>query len=618
MNMKKIRVLFGLMLMSATLMGQEVKLERVEPPNWWTGFKNQSLQLLVHGPNIGLTTPELKYSGVTLNKVNTVASPNYLFLDLSVTDKAKAGSFTITFKLKGKKIAEYRYQLDTRKPGSAERKGFSSADVIYLLMPDRFSNGDPSNDNMPGMKEPANRNNPDGRHGGDIKGIADHVDYLKDLGITAVWSTPLLENNMEKYSYHGYAITDYYKIDPRYGTNEDYLALAEKLHASGIKIIMDMVFNHCGSGHWWMDDLPSTNWLNQWPEFTRTNYRAGTMTDPYLSDYDSGKFVRGWFDVTMPDLNQHHPFLAKYLIQNSIWWIEYAGLDGIRQDTYPYAFKDMMAEWDKAVTAEYPNFNIVGECWATVPEGIAYWQKDSPNRDGFNSYLPSVFDFAMYDALRLGFMENNGWNTGVGRLYDLLSRDFVYPDPSHIVVFADNHDVNRFLANAGQDPSKFKMALAFVLTTRGIPEIFYGTEALLTTTGEKNDGRLRIDFPGGWPGDTVNSFTGTNVTAAQADMSSYLKKILNWRKNAEAIHTGKLKHYIPQDGVYVYFRYNDKQTVMVAINNSEQERNLNTAVFSEFLSKFASATDIISGKIIDTRSDISIPPMSGMILELGN
>jgi len=379
---------------------------------------------------------------------------------------------------------------------------------------------------------------------------------------------------------------------------------------------MDMVFNHCGSGHWWMNDLPSPDWLNQWPEFTRTNYRAGTMTDPYLSAYDSTKFVTGWFDVTMPDLNQHHPFLAKYLIQNSIWWIEYAGLDGIRQDTYPYAFKDMMAEWDKAVLYEYPNFNIVGECWATDAPGIAYWQKDAPNRDGYNSYLPTVFDFAMFDALRLAFMESDGWNTGIFRLYHLLSQDFVYPDPSKILVFADNHDVNRYLATQGQEVRHFKMALSFVMTTRGIPEIFYGTEALLTTTGEKNDGRLRIDFPGGWAGDTVNSFTGTNVSAAQADMSSFLKKILNWRKGKEVIHTGKLKHYIPQDGLYVYCRYNEKETVMVAINNSDKDRNLDKTRLSEFLSKSASATDIITGRKFDTRSDITVPSKTAMVLEL--
>jgi len=616
--MKQKLMLVVFILIAASGFSQEVKLDRIEPPNWWTGFKNKSVQLLVRGTNIGLTTPEIKYNGVVLQKVNTVSNPNYLFLDLTISDKAKPGTFRISFKLNKKSVAEYTYRLSERKPGSAERKSFTSADVIYLLMPDRFANGDPSNDNMPGMKEQANRGNSDGRHGGDIKGISDHVGYLKDLGVTAVWSTPLLENNMEKYSYHGYAITDYYRIDPRYGTNEDYRALSDKLHANGLKLIMDMVFNHCGSGNWWMNDLPSADWLNQWPEFTRTNYRAGSMTDPYVSAGDSIKFIKGWFDVTMPDLNQHNPFLAKYLIQNSIWWIEYAGLDGIRQDTYPYAFKDMMAEWDKAVLAEYPEFNIVGECWATVPEGISYWQKDSPNKDGFNSYLPSVFDFAMYDALRLGFMENNGWNTGVGRLYDLLSRDFVYPDPSHIVVFADNHDVNRFLASVGQDVRKFKMALAFVLTTRGIPEIFYGTEALLTTTGEKNDGRLRIDSPGGWPGDTVSMFTGTGLSQEQQDMSAYLKTVLNWRKSATVIHTGKMKHYIPKDGLYVFFRYNDQKAVMVVLNNNDEEKKLERERYSEFLAKYSTGIDVITGKKFDTRSDLMIPSMTAVILELGN
>ena len=443
-----------MMLLSLVVAGQDVMLERVEPPSWWTGFNNRSLQLMVHGTNIGLTTPVIRHNGIVIVKTHTVLNPNYLFLDLTISESAKPGIFTILFRQGEKTVLEYPYRLDARKPGSAERSSFTSADVIYLLMPDRFSNGDPSNDNFPGMKEQCDRSNPDARHGGDIKGITDHTGYLKDLGITAVWSTPLLENNMEKYSYHGYAITDYYRTDPRFGTNEDYLALAAKLHREGLKIIMDMVFNHCGLGHWWMKDLPTEDWVNRFPEFTRTNYRVGTVTDPYHSVFDSITFQTGWFDNSMPDLNQNNPFVAKYFIQNGIWWIEYAGLDGIRLDTYPYSFKNFMADWDKAILAEYPKFNIVGECWSTTPDGIAYWQKDARNADGYNSHLPSVFDFALYDAIRLGFSEKDGWNNGLTRLYDILAQDFVYPDPSDIIVFADNHDVNRFLSTQGEDVAK--------------------------------------------------------------------------------------------------------------------------------------------------------------------
>ncbi len=469
------------------------------------------------------------------------------------------------------------------------------------------------------LKESARRSDPNGRHGGDIKGILQHLAYIKDLGATTIWINPLLENNMKKYSYHGYSTTDYYRIDPRFGTNEDYRSLSDSIHRKGLKLIMDMIFNHCGSEHWWMTDLPSKDWLNVFREFTRTSYRAGTMTDPYVSDYDSIKFLKGWFDQTMPDLNQHNPFLARYLIQNSIWWIEYAGLDGIRQDTYPYSFKDFMAEWDKAILTEYPGFNIVGECWLTYPSGVAYWQKDAYNRDHYNSYLPSVFDFPMYDALRLGFMENDGWNTGILRLYEILAQDFSYHDPSHIVIFADNHDVNRYLSSQSDDVHKLKMAMAFILTTRGIPEIYYGTEILLKTDKVEGDGGKRVDFPGGWTGDSSDAFMASGRTTAQNDMFHYLKTLLTWRKSKEVIHSGKLKQFIPQDGVYVYFRYNDAETVMVAMNNNEKEtKTLKPGIYDEFLARFHSGKDIISGKEINDLNHISIEPKSVIVVELRN
>ena len=606
-----------LMLISFAGISQDVMLDRVEPPNWWTGFKDPTLQLMVHGKNIGLTTPRIGFTGVVIGKVHTVANPNYLFIDLVVTKTAFPCTFSIGFYMGDRRVADCNYSLHPRKPGSAERTSFTSADVIYLLVPDRFANGNPSNDNADGMLEQVNRSNPDGRHGGDIQGIADHAGFLKDLGVTALWSTPLLENNMAKYSYHGYSITDYYKVDPRFGTNDDYIALGEKLHANGIKLIMDMVFNHCGSGHWWIKDLPSPDWLNQHPEFTRTSYRAGTVSDPYLSDYDSAKFQSGWFDVTMPDLNQHNPFLAKYLIQNSIWWIETAALDGIRLDTYPYSFKDYMSAWDQAILKEYPDFNIVGECWSTVPDGIAYWQKDSPNKDGYNSHLPSVIDFAMYDAIRLGFMEQDGWNTGILRLYEILSQDFVYPDPQKIMVLADNHDVDRYLASQWQDIRKLKMAVAFILTSRGIPEIFYGTEVLLTTGEHKGDGAKRVDFPGGWPGDAVNAFAGTNLSAEQSDMFRFLTKILNWRKDQKVIHTGKLTHFVPVDGVYVYFRHDEEKTVMVAMNNSDYPKQIERMRYAEFLDRFRTAREVITGEIYEDLGQIEIPAKTAFILELG-
>jgi neopullulanase len=615
----RIVILFSIIyfLSSPLVTAQEISIQHVEPPFWWTGFKDNRLQLMVYGKEISKANVSLSYPGVTMQKVNKVENPNYLFLDLVIAPNTKPGKFDITFKINQKKAAQYSYEVLARKPGSATRRGFSSSDVIYLVMPDRFSNGDTTNDNVPGMKQGVKRSDPDERHGGDIRGIIDHLDYIRDIGFTALWINPLLENDQEKYSYHGYSITDYYKIDPRFGNNKDYLSLSGLCHSKGIKLIMDMVFNHCGSGHWWMQDLPSKDWINEWPEFTRTSYRAAILLDPYVSDADSIQFIKGWFDKTMPDLNQHNPFLARYLIQNSIWWIEYAGLDGIRQDTHPYPFKDFMSDWGKAVLNEYPNFKMVGECWLNNPGGIAYWQIDATNRDKYNSYLPCVFDFAMYDALRQGFMEKDGWNTGVCRLYDILTQDFVYPKPSDIVTFADNHDVGRYLTSQDKDIRKLKMAMAFLLTSRGIPEIYYGTEMLLTSDGGQGDGPKRKDFPGGWMKDTVNGFTGAGLTTEQKDFQNYLKKLVNWRKNEEVIHTGQLKHFIPRDGVYVYFRFNDKKTVMVAINNNDTtSKTLDASRYSEFLKDFRSGKEIISGMEVSDLSNLVVPPKSVVIVEL--
>ena len=597
--------------------GQEITLKRVEPPCWWTGFKNPELQLMVYGRNIGTTNASVYSPGIELKRAHVMENPDYLFLDITISKNAEPGSFPITFYKDGKKVEEYLFELLERKKGSAVRKSFDASDVIYLLMPDRFSNGDPANDNPGGFLETTDRSNPDARHGGDIKGILNHLDYIKDLGATAIWINPLLENNMTKYSYHGYATTDYYKIDPRFGSNNDYLALSGNIHSKGMKLIMDMVFNHCGSQHWWMADPPTKDWFNQFPEFTRTSYRSATVSDPYISAVDFNQFVKGWFDISMPDLNQTNPFVAKYLIQNSIWWIEFAGLDGIRQDTYPYCDKNFMSAWDKAVMTEYPGFNIVGECWLTTPGGISYWQKDAPNLDGYNSYLPSVFDFAMYDALRLGFMEKDGWSNGILRLYDILAQDYLYRDPSHIVVFADNHDVDRYLNSQKDDVRKLKMAMAFILTSRGIPEIYYGTEILLTTGVKNGDGEKRKDFPGGWAGDSANCFSASGRTPQQNDMFNYLHTLLNWRKNKEVIHTGKLTQFIPRYGVYVYFRHNENDCVMVCINNNEsEEKKIDPGRYEEILGMYKSATEIITGKSFTDFTNLIIPAKTAMIFEL--
>ncbi|MEI6682548.1 MAG: glycoside hydrolase family 13 protein [Bacteroidota bacterium] len=611
--LKRLSLLF--LFLPVYLFAQEVSLTRVEPPFWWTGFKKADLQLMVYGKNISLARISVDYPGFTVKKINKVTNPDYLFLDMTISPAARPGIATFVFREKEKVVGKYLYELKERKK-NAGKKGFSSADVIYLVMPDRFANGDVTNDNAAGLVEPVNRDNPDGRHGGDIKGIADHLDYIRELGMTTVWITPLFENNQPKYSYHGYSITDYYKIDPRFGTNEDYVKLAGAVHQNGMKLVMDMVFNHCGSEHWWMKDLPSPDWVNQWPEFTRTNYRAGTSTDPYVSASDSNLFVRGWFDNTMPDLNQRNPFLRNYLIQNSIWWIEYAGLDGIRMDTYPYSFRDMTAEWGKRIAEEYPWFNMVGECWMGFPASVAYWQKDALNKDHFNSWLPSVFDFPMFDALSKAFNEDESWNTGILRLYDVLSQDFSYPNPSNLVVFADNHDVNRYLDTQKNDIRKLKMAMAFILTTRGIPEIYYGTEILSTSGDYKGDGTKRRDFPGGWPGDPRNAFTAQGRSVGENDMYNFLHTLLQWRKTKEVIHTGRFCHFIPQDGIYTYFRYNAKETLMVIMNNKEEAKTITTKRYDEFLKKHHSGTEIITGTSIKDLSQLTVPGKGVMIIEL--
>lgn len=597
---------------------QETHSMRVEPPFWWTGFQHPELQLLVYEKNISATTVNISYPGIEVTSIETVENPNYLFVNLRITPKAKPGKFPIRFMKDKTKVAEYTYELQKRDLSQNAHRGFDASDVIYLLMPDRFSNGDTTNDNLPGMREFVDRTNPNGRHGGDIKGISDHLGYFRNLGITALWINPLLENNMEKYSYHGYSTTDYYQIDPRFGTNEDYVALADSIHRMGMKLIMDMVFNHCGSFHWWMTDLPSTDWINQWPEFTRTSYRAGTVSDPYASPFDSVKFVKGWFDQTMPDLNQHNPCLKNYLIQNSIWWTEYAHLDGIRQDTHPYPFKDMMAEWGKRMKEEYPQFTIVGECWMAYPSTVAYWQENSPNKDSYNSYLPSVFDFPMYDALRNAFNEPEGWNTGILHLYETLSQDGVYPNPMNVVVFADNHDVNRYLKTQQNDVNNLKMAMAFILTTRGIPQIFYGTELLMTTGEDEGHGAIRQDMPGGWNGDARDIFSEHGRTPEEQAMYSYLQTILQWRKNKPVIHSGQLRHYIPQDGIYVYFRYNAEDTIMVVLNKNDELKTLDTSRFSEFLRDHSGGTEIITGQPVPDINQLTVPAKHAFIIDLEN
>ena len=614
--MKKSKILVYILILQFISIMTKAQIEHLEPPFWWAGMKNPDLQLMVHAGNIADTKVTISYEGVELKSISLVDNPNFMFIDLALSPDVKPGSFEIQFRKENETVASYTYELKERIAGSSQREGFKNSDVLYLVMPDRFANGDPSNDEIKGMKEGLDRNEPYGRHGGDIQGIIDHLEYVSEMGFTAVWLNPVLENDQPEASYHGYATTDFYKVDKRLGTNEDYRKLGELTKENGIKLIMDMIFNHCGSEHWWMYDMPSSDWINYYPEYIITNHRRTLNQDPHMSDYDSRIFTDGWFVPTMPDLNLRNPFMANYLIQNSIWWIEYIGLSGIRMDTYPYPYKWAMAEWNKRVLREYPDFNIVGEEWSLNPAIVSYWQKGQTNFDGYRGELPGLMDFPLQNALSVSLTEAEGWASGLIRLYETLASDFLYPDPDNLVVFPDNHDMSRFFMQVGMDVDLFKLGIAFILTTRGIPQIFYGTEILMSHTEGNDHGHIRKDFPGGWEGDKINGFTGRGLTTRELEIKDYFKNLLNWRKNCTVIHEGKMTHFVPQDGVYVYFRHSNEGKVMVVLNKNVHETILELERFRELLDKGVKGRDVISGKEIVLNDEILLAPKTPMIIEL--
>ena len=586
---------------------------RVEPSNWWVGMKNADVQLLVYGSGLGTFTPSVSAVGVTISKVEKVENPHYLFVTLTISGKAKPGKLDLQFK-KDKKTVHFSYELRERRKGSALRQGFTAADVIYMLMPDRFSNGNPANDSIPGMGDEMNRNKPNARHGGDIAGIENHLDYFNELGVTALWLNPVLENKMPRTSYHGYATTDYYKVDARFGTNEDYVRLSAKAHAKGLKIIMDMIFNHCGSGHYWMNDLPEKDWIHQLPAFTRSNFKSPVLNDPHATVSDSRQMTDGWFDTTMPDLNQQNPRLATYLIQNSIWWTEYADLDGIRMDTYPYSDKAFLAKWCKTILKEHPSYNIVGETWTNTQPNIAYWQANARTNDGYNSYLPSVMDFPLTFAMENAFNEHTDGQAGMESIYNVLTQDFVYPNPMNLLVFVDNHDLSRFNRTKDSTLNRFKLAMTFMLTTRGIPQLYYGTEILMTGDKSQGDGRIRNDFPGGWAEDKVNAFLPDGRTGMKKEAFDYLSRLLKWRKGSDAVANGKLIHYMPNNGVYVYARYTDKDRVIVILNNGDKAHNLNIEKYAEVFAGATTVNDVITGKDHVLAKQLSIEARTAMVL----
>ncbi|WP_429913099.1 glycoside hydrolase family 13 protein [Hallella absiana] len=612
--MKKTLMTLGLGLMMATATSATT-ISRIDPTDWYVGMKDPSLQLMVYGKDVkNVKQVTTDYAGVKVDSIVRLDSPNYLLVYLNLQG-AKAGRMTLNFD--GKKV---RYTLKDRTMRGEDHKGFSNADVLYLLMPDRFANGNPKNDVVKGMRDQTcDRTKPSLRHGGDLAGIEQHLDYFTDLGVTALWFTPILENNWPNdhgvnSSYHGYATTDYYKVDPRFGTNAEYKQLIDECHKRGLKVVMDMIFNHCSDYHPWNLDPPTKDWFNNPNYGLQTSYKLTPVLDPYASKQDMCETVDGWFVKSMPDLNQRNPHLMRYLIQNSEWWIETAGIDGIRMDTYPYADRKAMAEWMKTLDTEYPNFNTVGETWVTEPAYTAAWQKDS-KLSNMNSYLKTVMDFSFFDKLsQAKHEETDDWWKGLNRIYNSLCYDYLYADPSHVLAFIENHDTDRFLGNS-KDSTALKQALALLLTMNRIPQLYYGTEVLMNGTKEVTDGNVRRDFPGGFPGDTHNCFTAQGRTKAENAMFQWESKLLHWRQGNDLISKGKQTQFIPFKGIYVIARQYQGRTSLTILNGKRSEATMSVARYAEVIGKATTATDVISGRKIDLTHDITLQPREALVVE---
>lgn len=612
-------ILASLMFLTTNTKAQKrTTIDRIEPTNWYVGMQDPSLQLMIYGEGIKTANVQIEGGGVKLDSIVRLDSPNYLLLYLNLSD-AKAGQIKLNFTNKGKKFSK-PYELKTRQMAGKDRKGFDNTDVLYLLMPDRFANGNPKNDVIKGMRDQlCNRQEPSLRHGGDLEGVRQHLDYFTSLGVTALWFTPVLENDMpaengKHSSYHGYATTNYYRVDPRFGTNEDYKNLIEACHSKGMKVVMDMIFNHCGSYHPWNKDMPSKDWFN-YPNYgLQTSFKLNSVLDPYASKVDLDETMNGWFVASMPDLNQKNPYVMKYLIQNSVWWIENAGIDGIRMDTYPYTDRDAMAHWLEVLNKEYPNFNTVGETWVTEPSYTAAWQKDSKLSDK-NSNLKSVMDFAFFDRInRIKHEETNQWDDGFAKIYTSLGLDYLYPNPASVLAFVENHDTDRFLGDE-KDATFLKQAYALLLTMKRTPQLYYGSEILMNGTKAVTDGNVRKDFPGGFAGDTQNKFTKEGRTTAENAMFDWVSRLLQWRKGNEVISKGTQTQFVPLKGIYVLARQYGGKTVMTVENGTRKEAQLQVKHYAELIGSATVATDILTGQKVDLTQNITLPQSGVMILE---
>ena len=599
----------------------EVKLsnqiERVEPPNWWVGMKTGDLQLLVYGKNISDYVPVINSSNLKLVSTEKVKNKNYLFLNISISKNAEPENIEINFLNDNIIVDRYKFSLLERKENSSKVEGFNNSDVMYLITPDRYVNGDPENDDVEYMYERPNRDNNRGLHGGDIQGIINNLDYIEDLGFTTIWLNPVLENNMKKSSYHGYSTTDYYKIDPRFGTNELFKELSLKSKEKGIKLVMDLIPNHCGSEHWFFLDPPMDDWINNQSGFKQTSHNRETVQDIYASEIDKKEHADGWFVETMPDLNQKNKKMSKYLIQNTLWWIEHAELSGIRVDTYPYSDKDFMSDWTFSVMNEYPNFNIVGEEWSDSPIVISYWQKDKINHDGYVSYLPTLMDFPLQISFAEALTDDFNWGKGFIKPYKTLASDFLYSNPNNLLIFPDNHDMARFYTQVNNDLDLFKMGIVYYSTMRGIPQFYYGTEILMNSDENPGDhGLIRTEFPGGWPDHSKNAFTGDGLSYEELQTQSFFKEILNWRKANEVIHNGKLIQFAPKDEIYSYFRILNDKMVWVIFNRNNSSKTLETSRFDELISNKEFGYDVLNKKSISIKNNIVIEKKSALIIEI--
>lgn len=605
------------------------RIERVEPLSWWTEMKTP-LQLLVKGEDISSWDVSIEGGkGVEVSAVHKADSPDYLFVDVKISGNAGPGTYYIVFR-NGSETFKYPYEIAARQEGSAARKSFTTADMIYLIMPDRFANGDPSNDATEDTAEKPDRKEYFGRHGGDIQGIIDHLDYIAGLGATAIWNTPLLLDNEPEGSYHGYACADYYHVDPRFGSNGLYREFVGKAHEKGLKVIMDIVTNHCGTAHWWMQDLPFNDWIHVFPEYTGTNVCFSTNMDPNASQYDLNLQESGWFVPSMPDMNLNNPYVLNYFKQWAVWWIEYSGLDGFRVDTYPYNEKEPMSEWCAAILNEYPDFNIVGECWTSSIPQLAYWQGGNANKDGFDSHLPSIMDFPLQEAIWKGVpTDSQAWGEGMTKVYDCLSHDFVYHDLSKMMIFPGNHDTDRIGDVLKHNADRHRIVMAMMATMRGIPQIFYGDEMMFVSKDRsQGHGGLRVDFPGGWQGDEVNLFTEEGRASAAvntdgkpvakgfaADMHDYTQKLFQWRKDKKVIHDGKTMHFLTRDNTYAYFRYDDTDAVFVYINNSRGKKNIPWSHYAEIAEGLHDGRNVITGESVQVSDSTVVGPRQVLVVE---